>query len=479
MRENRITECRNNFCISSFIFSLILFFRICGYPYLQPFAPYYSQCGQDKYINEILFHNKKKGTFIDIGAHDGVSYSNTYYFEKVLGWSGICVEPHPDRFAELKKNRTAVCIQACISNFSGTADFLKISGPPEMLSGLVDAYESSHQQRINYELQKNGGTSEIIQVSIRILDDVLKEHGLHHIDLLCIDTEGSEENIIKSIDFSAYDIDVIIVENNYNSLNIRNYLTEQGYRYIVTLDSDEIYKKKLTIALSRYEKNILNTFAESAYSTRSTVYHTYALARECILHNIAGDFIECGVAAGAQIAAMAHAGQSLNVPKKIHLFDSFQGIPLAGLHDTQQPGIGAITHDTQVHNVNDLLVSSGISVCSVENVKINMARWNVDQNFLRYHVGWFQHTLPSDVSSIEKISLLRLDGDLYESTKVCLEYLYPKIVKGGYIVIDDYALAGCRKAVQEYLTLHNLHPYIMVVPQEKKEDEGPVYWQIL
>ena len=70
---------------------------------------------------------------------------------------------------------------------------------------------------------------------------------------------------------------------------------------------------------------------------------------------------------------------------------------------------------------------------------------------------------------------MRLDGDLYESTKICLEYLYPKINKGGYIVIDDFgSLEGCRKAVLEYLEKHNLNPNIIQIPGGL----GPVYWQI-
>ena len=77
--------------------------------------------------------------------------------------------------------------------------------------------------------------------------------------------------------------------------------------------------------------------------------------------------------------------------------------------------------------------------------------------------------------TIKSISILRLDGDLYESTKVCLEYLYPKVTKGGFVIIDDYEnLDGCRKAVHEYLEKHNLHPTIKKV----KDGKGPIYWQV-
>ena len=228
------------------------------------------------------------------------------------------------------------------------------------------------------------------------------------------------------------------------------------------------------VSIDHNDKTKLDEFARFAYSTHATVYNSFDLALDCIKNNIPGDFVECGVAAGTQVAAMAHASQKYNAHKVLHLFDSFEGIPLAGPQDDQQPGIGAITHNVHVKNLNELLVTSGITVWSLEQVKSIMNSWGIDSRYLRYHKGWFQHTLPLAADRIKSVSLLRLDGDLYESTKVCLEYLYPKISKGGYIIIDDYALTGCRKAVDEYLEEHNIHPTIITI----KDGMGPVYWQI-
>lgn len=64
-------------------------------------SQFYSQAGQDKYLIENIYKNKEKGFFIDIGAHDGITYSNTYYLEKELGWSGICIEPNPKIYKQL------------------------------------------------------------------------------------------------------------------------------------------------------------------------------------------------------------------------------------------------------------------------------------------------------------------------------------------------------------------------------------------
>jgi len=211
-----------------------------------------------------------------------------------------------------------------------------------------------------------------------------------------------------------------------------------------------------------------------SFATFPTTCNTYRLAVECIANDIPGDFVECGVARGAQIAVMGYACQQYQCEKKIHLFDSFQGIPLAGPNDASQPGIrGPIKHNVNVP-LEQLLVSSGVDVFSVSYVKNNMKRWGVEPHRLVYHEGWFQNTLPTDADKIEQICVLRLDGDLYESTKVCLEYLYPKIVPGGYLIIDDYALPGCAKAIHEYREKHGITCPIIKIPQGR----GPAYWRV-
>jgi len=181
----------------------------------------------------------------------------------------------------------------------------------------------------------------------------------------------------------------------------------------------------------------LNQIATIAYSSVQTVHETYRLAME--MQQIDGCFIECGVGAGSQLMAMAitHTG------KDIIGFDSFEGIPMAGPNDTTQPGIGPV--DPEQHNK---LISSGVTVHSVENVLGNFAKLQIGCPTLKLKRGWFQDTLPK--WQPVPIALLRLDGDLYESTLVCLKYLYPSVSIGGVVIIDDYGLEGCRKAVHEY-----------------------------
>lgn len=189
----------------------------------------------------------------------------------------------------------------------------------------------------------------------------------------------------------------------------------------------------------------------AACSTRQGLKHGYLCAEYVIRKGLPGVIVECGVAAGAQVAMMARAVKDQMGTRTFHLFDSFEGIPMAGPKDADQPGIGAPKHDVHAP-IAERLVSSGISASTADRVKANLHDWNCKGAFV-YHKGWFQNTLPH-LQNFPPIALLRLDGDLYESTAVCLKYLYPLVVEGGLIVIDDYALPGCATAVNEYLSDH-------------------------
>lgn len=189
----------------------------------------------------------------------------------------------------------------------------------------------------------------------------------------------------------------------------------------------------------------------AAFSTRTGLKHGYLCAEHVVRKGLPGVIVECGVANGSQVAIMARAVKDQMGTRTFHLFDSFEGIPMAGPKDADQPGIGAPKHDVNAP-LAERLVSSGVSAATVDQVKANLAAWNCRGKFI-YHKGWFQNTLPHLVN-FPPIALLRLDGDLYESTAVCLRYLYPLVVPGGLVVIDDYALPGCATAVNEYLFDH-------------------------
>ena len=106
----------------------------------------------------------------------------------------------------------------------------------------------------------------------------------------------------------------------------------------------------------------------------------------------------------------------------------------------------------------------------LETVQANFRRYGLLDECVRFLPGWFKDTLPT--APIRELALLRLDGDLYESTWVALEHLYPKLAVGGFCLIDDYGgIAGCRKAVHDYRNRHGITESI------ERVDTTGVYWR--
>lgn len=198
------------------------------------------------------------------------------------------------------------------------------------------------------------------------------------------------------------------------------------------------------------------SYAEQiCYSSRETLYHTYAIALEMKYKD--GVFVECGVAAGAQIIAMCAAARH----KLIYAFDSFCGIPLPSNRDNQMPGIKLLTKYEQSilpDPGKQELETTGATSVSEESFWDHMANafGEHEQRNILTVKGWFENTVPNFEE--QEIALLRLDGDLYNSTWVCLQHLFPKVIKGGCVIIDDIELPGCKAACDEYFALIGYQP---------------------
>jgi len=188
-----------------------------------------------------LTGNPTKGFYVDIGAHNGVEGSNTKYFEE-LGWDGVCIEPHPDVFKQLEQNRKCEKLNCAIWDRDTQVDFLAISGYSEMLSGIIESYDPRHVARINGEVSSRGGSTKVVKVDAKKFESVITRE---HIDFLSVDTEGSELQILKKIDFSKYDVKVICVENNFANKEFFDFFTERGYKFYKTyLNCDQIFYKE-------------------------------------------------------------------------------------------------------------------------------------------------------------------------------------------------------------------------------------------
>lgn len=176
-----------------------------------------------------------------------------------------------------------------------------------------------------------------------------------------------------------------------------------------------------------------------------------------IQENIPGDFLEAGVWKGG--AAMLMKGMLMEAGdqnRNVWLADSFRGLPPP---KADYPADAGDTH----YKHKALAVS-------LATVQENFRRLGLLDENVHFIEGWFDETLPN--CPVQRLALLRLDGDMYESTIVTLQSLYDRISPGGYIIVDDYGyLESCRKAVHDFLDSRHLAPDI------KQIDWTGVFWR--
>jgi hypothetical protein len=206
------------------------------------------------------------------------------------------------------------------------------------------------------------------------------------------------------------------------------------------------------------------------------LFDAYEAVTSINSEGLPGDIVECGVWNGGCVGLMAIA--HLNHPgphRRFHLFDSFQGLPQPSSYDKEvivdfearHPGIRLHDDDPELTPIG---ACAGISQPAVE--KFLVEKLGLARDGFVFHVGWFQDTVPRSLNVIEKIALLRIDGDWYDSTKVCLETLYDRVAPNGFVIIDDYGtFSGCRKAVGEFFVKAGIAPRI------HQSDQDCVYFR--
>lgn len=174
-------------------------------------------------------------------------------------------------------------------------------------------------------------------------------------------------------------------------------------------------------------------------------------------NNIEGDFIETGVWRGGSVIFMRGFLKAHGITDKVvWAADSFEGLPKP---DPKYPQ----DEDNNFYTMQPLSVSQ-------YQVKENFKQYGLLDDQVKFIKGWFKDTLPS--APIEKLSVLRLDADMYQSTIEALINLYPKLSVGGYIIVDDYgAIDACRKAVSDYRKQNNINDQILNI------DHSGIYWQ--
>ena len=173
---------------------------------------------------------------------------------------------------------------------------------------------------------------------------------------------------------------------------------------------------------------------------------------------VPGDLIECGVWRGGAAVFMRGLLEAWGVhDRKVWVADSFQGLP----PPSAAPDL-ALGLDFSANKFPALAVD-------LDTVIGTFGAYDLLDDQVKFLKGWFKDTLAG--AAIERLALLRLDGDLYESTRDALQALYDKLVPGGYVIVDDFFLESCQKAVHEFRAARAIETPMVTI------DWTGVYWR--
>jgi len=182
-----------------------------------------------------------------------------------------------------------------------------------------------------------------------------------------------------------------------------------------------------------------------------------ACMRSVIDENVPGDFIETGVWKGGTTIFMRGLLRAYGITdRKVYVADSFEGVPAPD--ETRYPEDQGLNF----HLWPDLAVD-------VDSVKSNFARFGLLDDQVQFVEGWFRDTLPALRG--HQWAVVRLDGDLYESTTDSLENLYDGLVAGGWLIVDDYEIEACRQAVTDFRSARGITEPLVEI------DANGVCWQ--
>lgn len=208
--------------------------------FLQDHPVHFSQSGQDR-ILDLYFLGNHHGVFVDVGSYDGISGSNTLFFEIYRQWSGLCIEPSLNQHQQGAGFRRARCLNVAIGPEPGWADFLEITSGYTMMSGLIDTYHPSILEGV----RTHPNHHEVIhRVPVRTLEDVLTQEGINTVDLVSLDIEGGELAVLETFPFERFEITSWSIENTQHGEKLRDLMAANSYQLFEIAGVDEIYVKR-------------------------------------------------------------------------------------------------------------------------------------------------------------------------------------------------------------------------------------------
>jgi FkbM family methyltransferase len=197
---------------------------------------FYSQNGEDAALSRIF--TSDRGVCVEVGANDGVTLSNSYYFDQ-LGWRSILVEPNPTlcREIRLRRGERTVLFECAASSSNGTGRLNMGSGSDNMYSTLEP---SAGDPQTNHSFME-------ITVPTRTIDSILEEAGLGPIDFVSIDVEGHEMVVLSGIDLGRWKPRIVLLEDNKDLLDdaVQDHMRKAGYLRFYRTGSNDWYARRV------------------------------------------------------------------------------------------------------------------------------------------------------------------------------------------------------------------------------------------
>jgi FkbM family methyltransferase len=201
---------------------------------------FYSRHGLDHFVFETFFFGRRDGVFVDIGSYDGHTFNDTLFFERTMGWQGLCVEPMVGPLERLAATRKCTAECACLADREGGAEFIEVEmGPSEpRFGGIIEYLGAAQHQR----LRLASGNRTMRRVSTVRLATLLQRHRLQQVDYCVIDASGAELSILSDPELANFHFSVLAVRADADAPAIEALLSSRGFVSVGLMGEQRVFR---------------------------------------------------------------------------------------------------------------------------------------------------------------------------------------------------------------------------------------------
>jgi len=202
---------------------------------------WFSQHGQDRWLDEVVFKGLRNGVFLDIGAYDGVTGSNSLFFEAFRNWTGLLVEASPRLALQSARHRSQPVANCAIGAITGKVEFLEVLSGYTQMGGITHLIDEETLRQIR---SHPNHAEKCRMVPVKGCSLLLRTYDLDHIDIVFIDVEGAEEEVLESFPFESSNPVAFCVENNALDDRFVTLMHGHGYVRVAFIGVDEVFLRR-------------------------------------------------------------------------------------------------------------------------------------------------------------------------------------------------------------------------------------------